>query len=64
VSDEPRYTPAEYRRKQRLKAVFEGRKKHLDMLRELMHGPSHYSSAVIKYQRARVAWRRFRGWTS
>lgn len=55
------------RRRARLKAVFEGRKKVLDGLwAKFANGgspnPAAYSRAVIKYQKARKAWRAFRGW--
>jgi hypothetical protein len=45
-------------RRARLKLVFEGRKRQLDEAK----GSRAYGRAVVKYTRARRAWRAFRGW--
>lgn len=47
------------RRKQRLKMVYEGRKRQLEAARQT--GDS-YGYCVTRYDRARRAWRAFRGW--
>ena len=46
----------------RLKMVFEGRKKQFTTAREPGAHPHAYGTAVVKYVRARTAWRAARGW--
>jgi hypothetical protein len=69
---QPRYSIEERRgtlRWRRLKAVFEGRKRQLDEINADRTWPptaeirNAYAKAVIKYTRARTAWRAIRGWS-
>lgn len=56
-------------RRVRLKRVFEGRRDALHALQDVRDAdrwptfPKDYGRAVVRYMRARKAWRAFRGWT-
>jgi hypothetical protein len=54
-------------RKRRLRVVFEGRQRQLEAERSLPWPPTaeqrrSYGIAIGKYDRARKAWRTYRGW--
>lgn len=72
IQVQPRNTVDQRRdtlRWRRLKAVFEGRCRQLEEVREDPTWPytrfrsNAYGRAVTKYTRARTAWRAIRGWS-